>query len=107
MELNEKQLQGLDLAVARYRAGEKCTIIAGYAGTGKSTLVKFIIAALEDYGINPDEDVVYTSFTGKATQVLQKRVIKMLVHYINYYLNQFQDLMVLSSGCLLHLLIIK
>lgn len=45
----------------------------GYAGTGKTTLVKFIISALEQYGINPDKDVVYTSFTGKATQVLQKK----------------------------------
>ena len=42
-------------------------------GTGKSTLVKFIIAALKEDGIDPDEDVVYTSFTGKATQVLQKK----------------------------------
>jgi len=42
-------------------------------GTGKSTLVKFIIAALKDEGIDPDKDVVYTSFTGKATQVLQKK----------------------------------
>ena len=73
IELNEKQLEGLKLAVARYRAGEKTTIIAGYAGTGKSTLVKFIIAALKDDGIDPDKDVVYTSFTGKATQVLQKK----------------------------------
>ena len=40
-------------------------------GTGKSTLVKFIIAALPN--IDPDVDVVYTSFTGKATQVLQKK----------------------------------
>ena len=38
---------------------------------GKSTLVKFIISALPN--INPDEDVIYTSFTGKATQVLQKK----------------------------------
>ena len=73
IELNEKQLQGLELAVARYRAGENTTIIAGYAGTGKSTLVKFIIAALQQDGIDPDKDVVYTSFTGKATQVLQKK----------------------------------
>lgn len=73
MELNDKQLEGLNLAVSRYRAGEKTTIIAGYAGTGKSTLVKFIIAALKEDGINPDKDVVYTSFTGKATQVLQKK----------------------------------
>ena len=40
-------------------------------GTGKSTLVKFIISALPD--IKPDQDVIYTSFTGKATQVLQKK----------------------------------
>ena len=73
ISLNKKQLEGLDLAVARYRSGEKTTIISGYAGTGKSTLVKFIIAALEEDGIDPDKDVVYTSFTGKATQVLQKK----------------------------------
>jgi len=47
------------------------TVISGYAGTGKSTLVKFIISALDD--IDPENDVVYTSFTGKATQVLQKK----------------------------------
>ena len=73
IELNPKQLEGLNLAVERYRLGEKCTIISGYAGTGKSTLVKFIIAALSNDGIDPDKDVVYTSFTGKATQVLQKK----------------------------------
>ena len=71
MELNEKQKQGLEIAVDRYKRGERCTIIAGYAGTGKSTLVKFIISALPN--INPQTDVVYTSFTGKATQVLAKK----------------------------------
>lgn len=73
MELNEKQKLGLDIAIERYRTGEKYTVIAGYAGVGKSTLVKFIVAALGDYGIDPEKDVVYTSFTGKATQVLQKK----------------------------------
>ena len=71
MELTEKQKQGLEIAIERYKSGERYTIISGYAGTGKSTLVKFIINALE--GINPDQDVVYTSFTGKATQVLSKK----------------------------------
>lgn len=70
MELNEKQKQGLEIAVDRYRRGERCTIISGFAGTGKSTLVKYIISAI---GVNPDRDVVYTSFTGKATQVLAKK----------------------------------
>lgn len=71
MELNEKQKQGLNIAVERYNNKERYTVISGYAGTGKSTLVKFIVAALPN--INPDEDVIYTSFTGKATQVLQKK----------------------------------
>ena len=39
------------------------------AGTGKSTLIKFIIAAL---GIAP-EDVGYVAFTGKAAQVLKQK----------------------------------
>jgi len=73
IELNKKQLEGLKIAIARYTAGEKCTIISGYAGTGKSTLIKFIVDALQDYGIDPEKDIVYTSFTGKATQVLQKK----------------------------------
>ena len=71
MELNDKQKQGLDIAVDRYTRKERYTVISGYAGTGKSTLVKFIVAALPN--IDPDEDVIYTSFTGKATQVLQKK----------------------------------
>ena len=71
MELNRKQKEGLEIAVERYRTHKQYTVISGYAGTGKSTLVKFIISALPD--VNSIEDVVYTSFTGKATQVLQKK----------------------------------
>ena len=69
MELTRKQEEGLHTAIERHRAGEKYTVIAGYAGTGKSTLVRFIIEALdieEDY-------VAYTSFTGKAAEVLRKK----------------------------------
>lgn len=73
MQLTRKQEEGLKIAIDRYVNHEKYTTIAGYAGTGKSTLVSFIIAALTKYGINPDEDVIFTSFTGKATQVLQKK----------------------------------
>ena len=32
MELTEKQQEGLKIAVDRHRAGEKYTVIAGYAG---------------------------------------------------------------------------
>ena len=74
MELTRRQKEGLELALQRYRENYQYTVIAGYAGTGKSTLVKFIISALaQEFNIDPDADVVYTSFTGKATQVLQKK----------------------------------
>ncbi|MCM1223051.1 MAG: AAA family ATPase [Lachnospiraceae bacterium] len=69
MELTVKQDQALKLAVARYKANEPYTCIAGYAGTGKSTLVQFIIAALD---IDP-ERVAYISYTGKSARVLKNK----------------------------------
>lgn len=69
MELTRKQEEGLKIAVDRFRKGEKYTCIAGYAGTGKSTLVRFIVDALQ---IN-EADICYATFTGKAAQVLLKK----------------------------------
>lgn len=73
MELTQKQEEGLKLAVSRYLSHQPMTVIGGFAGTGKSTLVKFIIEALADYGVDPEADVCYTSYTGKATQVLLQK----------------------------------
>lgn len=74
MILTEKQEQGLQICLERYRAGMKYSVIAGYAGTGKSTLVKFLISALEQQcGINARKDVCYCAYTGKACQVLQRK----------------------------------
>lgn len=69
MKLTPKQMEGLNIAIARYRAGEKYTCISGYAGSGKSTLVKFIVSALQI----PEDDIVYACFTGKACNVLQQK----------------------------------
>lgn len=69
MELTQKQKEGLRIAVQRHRNGEKYTTIAGYAGTGKSTLVKFIIDALDV----DKSKVAYATFTGKAAEVLRKK----------------------------------
>lgn len=69
MILTNKQEQGLKISLERYRNNEKYTVIGGYAGTGKSTLVKFIVEALN---VSPDR-VCYTSFTGKAAEVLRKK----------------------------------
>ena len=71
MELTKRQEQGLKVAIARYQNREKYTCISGYAGSGKSTLVKFIVQSLP--GIDPEKDVVYATFTGKAAQVLLKK----------------------------------
>ena len=70
MELTIKQEEGLRIALARFKNREKYTVISGYAGTGKSTLIRFIIDALSTYGINEEEDVCFACFTGKACQVL-------------------------------------
>lgn len=69
MILTKRQEEGLKTAVARYRAGEKYTVIAGYAGTGKSTLVRYIIDALHA----EENDICYCAFTGKAAEVLRKK----------------------------------
>ena len=69
MELTAKQEEGLKIALDRYNHMEKYTVISGYAGTGKSTLVRFIIEALD---VDEDE-VCYATYTGKAAEVLRKK----------------------------------
>ena len=69
MILTTKQEEGLKEIVTRCGNHDKFVTIAGYAGTGKSTLVKVAIEALR---VNP-EDVAYATFTGKAAEVLRKK----------------------------------
>lgn len=90
MQLTDKQQEGLKIAVERYRANAPYTVISGYAGTGKSTLIKFIVSALE---LNPDEDVAYITFTGKASEVLRSKGCKnaMTAHKLLYYSKQMPN----------------
>ena len=69
MILTTKQEEGLKIAVRRFKDREPWTCIAGYAGTGKSTLVKFIVQALN---LN-ENDVCYVAYTGKAAKVLRDK----------------------------------
>jgi exodeoxyribonuclease-5 len=82
MTLTEKQLEGLKIAITRYNDRDKYTVISGYAGTGKSTLVRFIIDFLD---VDP-EDVAYACYTGKAAEVLRKKGNKnaMTLHKLLY-----------------------
>ena len=90
MILTAKQEEGLNVAVARYKAGEKYTCIAGYAGSGKSTLVKFIVSALD---VDPEEEVCYVAFTGKAATVLKSKGCNNAItaHKLLYHARQMPD----------------
>lgn len=69
MILTKGQEKGLKIAIERYKQGLKFTTISGYAGSGKTTLIKFIVEAL-----NIEEDrICYCAFTGKAVEVLKKK----------------------------------
>lgn len=70
MELTNKQEQAVRIAIQRYKSKEPYTIISGWAGTGKTEIIKFIISALN---LDPEFDVAYIAYTGKAAQVLQNR----------------------------------
>lgn len=89
MELNEKQKEGLKIAVTRYRGHKPFTIIAGYAGVGKSTLVQFIIKEL---GLKDDE-VAYCAYTGRAAQVLRNKNCPnaMTTHKLLFYSKEQSD----------------
>lgn len=69
MVLTNRQEEGLKIAVSRYNNKEPYTVISGYAGTGKSTLINFIIEALNI----PKEQVCYIAYTGKAASVLASK----------------------------------
>ena len=83
IQLTKKQEEGLKIAIERYKNGEKYTCISGFAGTGKSTLVKFIIAAM---GVKED-NVRYIAYTGKAANVLKNKGCSgaMTAHKLLYY----------------------
>jgi len=82
MELSFKQEQGLKIALQRHKNHDKYVTISGYAGAGKTTLVRFIIEALDV----EETKVAYATFTGKAAEVLRKKGNKnaMTLHRLLY-----------------------
>lgn len=70
--LEKEQQQAVDEATRWYNlANDKRFILAGLAGTGKSTIVDFIINGL---GILK-QDVAFATYTGKAALVLRRKGI--------------------------------
>lgn len=89
MVLTNGQEKGLKIAVERYKNREPYTVIAGYAGTGKSTLVSHIVDALN---ISP-LSVCYVAFTGKASLVLREKGCEnsMTAHKLLYHSKEKPD----------------
>lgn len=83
MVLTSGQEKGLKIAVERYKNKEPYTVIAGPAGCGKSSLVRYIVDAI---GLS-EEDVVYGAFTGKAASVLRNKgcANSMTLHKLLYF----------------------
>lgn len=69
--LTKQQDEAIQIVKQKLKDGQKIVTIAGFAGTGKTTLVNYIIESL-GYSI---EDVAFATFTGKASLVLQKKGI--------------------------------
>lgn len=89
MVLTNGQERGLKIAVERYRNGELFTVIAGFAGTGKSTLVPYIVDALNI----PEDKVVFATLTGKAALVLRNKgcLNSMTLHRLLYIPKKLSD----------------
>lgn len=89
MTLTNGQEEGLKTAIDRYKSGKPYTTIVGYAGTGKTTLVKFIVDELK---LN-DMLVVYIAYTGKAALVLRNKgcTNAMTAHRLLYKSEELPD----------------
>ena len=82
MILTNEQEQALKIILEKYRRHEKYVTVCGYAGVGKSTLVKFAIEALDV----AEDKVAYACFCGKAAEVLRRKGNKnaMTLHKLLY-----------------------
>lgn len=87
--MTKGQEEALKIAVKRYKDQESYTVISGFAGTGKTTLVRFIIEALNIL----EDDVVYIAYTGKASLVLKNKGCEnsMTAHRLLYHAREKPD----------------
>lgn len=68
--LTQKQGQAVSGVVSMIKGGAPVTILDGYAGTGKSTILPFII---DDLGFDPNS-IAFVAPTGKAAKVMRTKL---------------------------------
>ena len=74
-QLTDDQASAIGAAVNWYKNRRKIQQvfqINGLAGTGKTSIIPYII---DDLGLDPERDVVFGTYTGKAASVLRKKGI--------------------------------
>lgn len=78
--LAKEQEDAVDIINRKFKNKDLITVVSGYAGTGKSTIIKYFIE-----GMNLDNKVVYVTYTGKAALVLRKKGLPALtIHRLIY-----------------------
>lgn len=70
MQLSPQQEAAIKVIVKCLRDGQPLTYLAGYAGTGKSTILPDIV---EHSGFSPD-DIIFLAPTGKAAKVMRNKL---------------------------------
>jgi len=68
MILTPKQQQAINIIKYNYDRREPITVILGYAGSGKSSIINYFINEMD-----LNEETVFCTFTGKASLVLRKQ----------------------------------
>lgn len=89
MILTKGQEEAIKACTERYRNREPFTVIAGPAGSGKSSVIPYIIESLN---ISEDE-VAFAALTGKAARVLREKGCKnaMTLHKLLYIPKKIKD----------------
>jgi ATP-dependent exoDNAse (exonuclease V) alpha subunit len=71
MELTKEQKDAIKGIAKSIKSGKQIITCGGYAGTGKSTIIKVLLYLLAEKGLN----FAPCAYTGKATSVLRKKGI--------------------------------
>lgn len=84
-DLTDKQKKALEIMGERYKAKSPLTVITGYAGSGKSTIIAQFIR-----DNNLHDTTSFATFTGKASLILQKQGLPATtIHSLVY--NAYRD----------------
>ena len=81
IQLSKEQLDCINCVVNRFIHNEMVTVISAPAGSGKTTLIPYIV---EELGLFPEE-VRYVTLTGKAVRMMRDRGIEAeTIHHLIY-----------------------